>query len=392
MIQAKPRPFLRTLSPRRRIHGGAGEFAHADIPRGLLRSWVTGVVATGGVLLSACSSLQVTQITHTSEKPSNIAVYFKVADSKGEPVPGMTAEQFNIYEDERLVSTFESKQTILNPEITSAHYTLLLVDMSGSVTESGELERIAEAADIFSSTVESNNKVAIYAFDGSPEIYEISGFVAPTDGSSRIDKVLAFRPKDNSTNLNGAVVAGLAKLDEALKEAKAPLRVGTLVVFTDGTDRASLVTTDEMKSAVTGSEHGVFAIGLGGEISEDYLKTIGKDGTALASDREKVVAAFQSVAKKIEASTKSYYLLSYCSPSRKGTHTVTIEAVEKDEKGKKKSSGKTEIEFDATGFGPDCDPNRAPKFDVSKGDALGGASASDKPKKNGASAKGKLAP
>jgi hypothetical protein len=49
---------------------------------------------------------------------------------------------------------------------------------------------------------------------------------------------------------------------------------------------------------------------------------------------------------------------------------VRIEAVLKDAQGKNETTGSLRTDFDATGFGPGCDPNAPPSFDVSKGDAL----------------------
>ena len=56
--------------------------------------------------------------------------------------------------------------------------------------------------------------------------------------------------------------------------------------------------------------------------------------------------------------TRRDYLLIYCSLARAGKHTVTIEAVTKSE------SGKLDYQFDANGFGPDCDATRPPPFDT----------------------------
>ena len=93
-------------------------------------------------LCAGCSSgLKLTAVKSTQNRPSNVAVYFKVQASSGDPIGGLTAEQFRIYEDDALVSQYESKQTILNPEVAASHYTLLLVDMSGSVSGSGSVDR-----------------------------------------------------------------------------------------------------------------------------------------------------------------------------------------------------------------------------------------------------------
>ena len=85
--------------------------------------------------LTGCA-LKLTRIQTADDKPANVAVYFKVETTQGDPVGGMTAEQFEIYEDDQRVSALESQQTILNPEVAASHYTLLLIDMSGSVVDS----------------------------------------------------------------------------------------------------------------------------------------------------------------------------------------------------------------------------------------------------------------
>lgn len=325
--------------------------------------------ASGLLLGLAGCSLQLTQIQTAHEKPSNVAVYFKVQDAKGEPVGGMTAEQFEIYEDGELVSSLESQQTILNPEVAASHYTLLLIDMSGSVVDSDDAEKVVEAALLFTSQVETNNKVAIYAFDGEEKIHKITDFTGNEAGAeARAESLRGFSSKDNSTNLNGAVIQGLAELDAGLEKAENPLQIGTLVVFTDGTDRASRVSKDEMLEAVDDTPYDLFAIGLGAEISEKDLQEIGKDGTSLATDSDEVEQAFADIGERVEALTRSYYLLSYCSPSRAQEHTVSIKATHSEEG--KSQSGSLETEFDAEGFKSGCDPNTKPKFDITKGDQL----------------------
>lgn len=322
----------------------------------------------GLVTLAGCG-LTITRVQTAADEPSNVAVYFKVEDQNGEPVGGMTAEQFEIYEDDELVSIHESKQTILNPEVAASHYTLLLVDMSGSVTESEDFPMISEAATLFTSQVEANNKVAIYAFDGSEKIHKISDFTGSAGGAqARANSLAGFSPKDPSTNLNGAILQGLEVLDEGLEKAENPLRIGTLVVFTDGTDRAARVSEAEMLGAVRDTPYDVFAIGLGEELSEKDLQQIGKSGTALARDSSEIKTAFETIGKRIEQMTKSYYLLSYCTPARAGTHTVTITGKHMPEGKKKEVTGSLETEFDATGFDKGCDPNTKPNFDITKGE------------------------
>ena len=329
--------------------------------------------------------LRVEHVRSAYKKPSNVAVYFKVETSDGEPVGGLTADQFLIYEDGKVVSQYESKQTIVNPEAAASHYTLLLVDMSGSISESGNSEAVVEAATTFTERVEKFQKVGVYAFDGSADLHPIAPFTSSAGGATAgVKRLQTFKAQDPSTNLNGAIIKGLEELDAALKKADNPMRFGTLVVFTDGTDRASRVPASDMRKAIQDSPYDVFAIGLGAEISEDQLDDVGKNGKAMATDRASVVEAFNTIAKKIEDLTRSYYLLSYCSPARAGEHEVRIEAVLKE--GDRERKGSMDTRFDAAGFGTGCDPSQPPDFDITSGDAASEDKDEAKPKGTGAKA------
>jgi len=311
--------------------------------------------------LGGCGAgLQPTLIEAAHRKPSNVAVYFAVNDGNGEPVADLLASDFNIYEDGKIVSRDESRQTIVNPEVAAVHYTVLLVDMSASVTESDQVGRIVAAANDFVTRVEPYQKVAVYAFDGAPELYEITPFTESEQRTSQgLGKLGEFRTRDPSTNLHGAVVLALDKLKQGLKGAKVPLRFGTLVVFTDGTDRASRVPLQQMLDAIDASEDSIFAIGVGNEIDDPTLARIGKAGYIRVENSAALSDAFKQVGDRIARSTRRYYLLSYCSPARAGKHTVTVEAVTKQGK------GQVEYEFDAAGFGPGCDATKPPPFDTS---------------------------
>jgi hypothetical protein len=315
--------------------------------------------------------LHLTTIKASEQRPSNLAVYFKVETKTGEPIGGLTADQFRIYEDAQLVSQYESKQTILNPEVAAVNYTLLLVDMSGSITESGTGDTLVQAVGAFSGHIEKQQKVGIYAFDGGPDLYPIVAFTDQTgNANAGVQQLSTFKPKDPSTNLNGAIVKALDELDNALGKATQPLKFGTLVVFTDGTDRANRVPESTMRQHVKEKPFDVYAIGLGGELKQRQLDAIGKSGTAMATDRNAIVKAFDDVGARVEARAKSFYLLSYCSPSRAGKHVVRVEAVYKNPQGGSDRTGSLESDFDATGFAPGCDPSTPPNFDVSRGEAL----------------------
>ena len=324
-------------------------------------------IAIALAALSGCGgSLTVTRVNSAQRKPSNVWVFFTVDKGRKDPVAGLTAEDFAIYEDGGLVSKFESKQTIVNPEVAVAMYTLLLVDMSGSVTESGQADPLVDAAKSFTDQVEKHQKVGVYAFDGDEKLHSVVPFTeAQGSVQGGLDGLRKYKAKDPSTNLHGAVVEALRELKASLDKEKKPLKFGTLVVFTDGTDRAARMSREDMKREVSDDKYQnyeMFAIGVGAEIEKAHLEDIGKDGTELASDQAKVKDAFDKMAAKIEAHSKRFYLLSYCTPARKGEHLVRIEAKRKDPA----ESGSLEYKFVADGFGPppDCDPNAPPTFDM----------------------------
>lgn len=315
------------------------------------------------ILLSAiatsqlgCSGLQLRLLNASVEQPSNVAMYFIVRDAEGEPLSGLTAETFNIYEDGQLISEHESQQTILNPEVSTVRYTLLLLDMSGSIVESGQVPLVQEASTAFLENIGEQEQIAIYAFDGREEIQPISEFDDRQAASAaRVARLGSWRAEDPSTNLYGAVIQAVAVLNETRENSEVPLHFGTIVVFTDGTDRAHRATLGQALRAVGGTDIQIYTIGLGGEVDQDVLQDIGRDGYYHAEGGDAVVQTFQDVAEDIQAMAQAFYLLSYCSPSRAGVHRLEIEAVQGEE------TGSLSYRFDAAGFEPGCDPERPPE-------------------------------
>jgi len=330
-----------------------------------LRTLVIGGAALGA---AACSHLEVTLLNSAAEKPNNVWVFFTV-EKGDEPVAGLEAEDFEIYEDGELVSVFESKQTIQNPEVAAVMYTLLLLDVSGSITESGEADKLVDAAKQFTESVGQHQKVAVYAFDGDEKLHPVVPFTeAQGKAEGGIEKLRTYKPKDPSTNLHGGVILGIRELKKALDKDQKPLKFGTLVVFSDGSDRAARYSREEMNGELDKLEYAnyeMFAIGVGAEIEKAKLDDIGRDGTELVADDAAVTQAFQAIAERIERHMKRFYLLSYCTPARKGDHTVEIVANSDEPKGR----GSLLYDFDASGFGPppECDPERAPKFKLDPG-------------------------
>jgi hypothetical protein len=341
--------------------------------RALLVALALALVACGG-------GLKLVHINSSARKPSNVAVYFTVDTWGGQPMPGLTADKFSIYEDGLKVSEFESKQTILNPKLAATHYTLLLIDMSGSVVGSNHFDDVVAAATQFTERVEKYQKVGVYAFDGSPDLYPIVPFTESESAvTGGVERLRSFNPRDPSTNLNGAVVNALKALKRALDQEKKPLHFGTLVVFTDGTDRAGRVSKEDLDKALEVPEYAafdLFAIGVGAEMNNSHLEDIGRTGTVKETDQANLGRAFDQIGSRIEGLTSRYYLLSYCTPARAGKHEVTIEA-----HADKNLWGSLTYTFVADGFGPLCNPDSPPNFDLGHPVAQPEEKAQEKPEK-----------
>jgi hypothetical protein len=307
---------------------------------------------------SGCAGLKLQTVDHSVHRPSNVAVYFTVETRKGDPVANLTPQDFKIYEDKQPVSNLESKQTILNPEVAAIHYTLLLIDMSGSVVDSGDMPTLIQAASTFGDRVGPYQKVAVYTFDGSPHLTPVVPFGGNVRGG--VAGLGSRRPRDPSTNLNGAVIEGVRVLEQQMEHAPVPLRFGTLVVFTDGTDRAHRASAEDVARTLdaAGPLFETYVIGAGQEVDGSQLSRIGRSGTFASQNRADVQRGFDEISARIEAASKKFYLLSYCSPSRAGEHEVEVEANAQG------TSGRLAYRFNANGFGPGCDPNTRPPFDM----------------------------
>ena len=122
--------------------------------------------------------------------------------------------------------------------------------------------------------------------------------------------------------------------------------------------RISYATSNKALEEAQGKDTALYVIGVGKEIDTGELRNIGRTASFLSTDPAALAKAFEDIAARVESYTKSFYLLSYCSPARAQQHDLKVET------GSGLSQGSLHYPFDATGFGPNCDSNRMPKFDI----------------------------
>ncbi len=297
--------------------------------------------------------------------PSRVSVFFKVENQDGDPVAGLTEENFTIYEkgrnddQERLLSVEEAARRISDNSQVFQNRAILLLDLSGSVLNTN-LPELKDAANKFIDKViipnHSATTVGIWWFDGRDALHQLIDF---TDNAqalhSAISGIDTDISTDNSTDLFGAIIKSTQLAESKLLETELQDILGavSIVTFTDGTDQAARYARADAYKSVDNAPDGVkfYTIGLGSEIDETVLKRIGKTSFVYADDTDALTAKFEEIANLITDEANAYYLFEYCTPKRDGSglNELHIEAKQGEAKGRKITS------FDATGFSADCD-------------------------------------
>jgi hypothetical protein len=313
-------------------------------------------------LLGTGCGLSLKMVDASVRKPSNVAIYFRVTDHDGKGVPDLPAAQFNIFEDGKPVPAEMSQQTVLADQAVAAKYTLLLLDMSGAIATSSRRSELVAAAAAFADRISRTQEVAICAFDGSPSIrplmlYAAGGGVVKGD----IEALRTFQTADPSDNLNGAVVEAVDALTKQMERSGQPLRLGTLVLFTDGTDHAQRVTRQRALEVLerVREQISVMAVGVGPLVDAEELHALARDGAVLEKRSTDLSHAFAEITHRVDDLSRAHYLLSYCSPARASTHELRI-----DVDVKHRGAGSLPYHFEADRFQPGCDPNQPPQFKI----------------------------
>ncbi|MEM9076317.1 MAG: hypothetical protein AAGC43_04720 [Bacteroidota bacterium] len=123
--------------------------------------------------------------------PGKVSILFKVTDTNGNPISGLTADQFTIFEQGRnddcfnTISASESLARISPNSQVFNNSTLLVLDLSNSVLQSS-LDELKSAASSFVQNVipspETNSfQMAIYWFDGEDELHLLNPLTSSAD-------------------------------------------------------------------------------------------------------------------------------------------------------------------------------------------------------------------
>lgn len=298
--------------------------------------------------------------------PGKVSIFFRVSDTNGNPVPGLTAEQFTIYEQGRnddcfnTISTSESFARISPNSQIFSNNALLVLDLSNSVLESS-LQELKMASASFVDNVMPNAesdsfKMAIYWFDGEDELHLLNELTSSKDELiNSINGITDNISSDPSTDLYGAVIKSTDIATDIINKTTTGDKIGaaSVVIFTDGTDQASRFTEEAALKKVNDANSNIsfFSIGLGSEIDTQVLMDIGKTSSVFASNKDDLEDTFNEISEKVSERANSFYLFEYCSPKRDGSGENNL-AIEVNTGSRQ---GAVQTKFNAKGFTGGCE-------------------------------------
>ena len=297
--------------------------------------------------------------------PGKVSVFFNVKDNEGNPIPGLTPNNFNIFEKGRNdecyngISSSESFAAISPKSQVFSTNTYLVLDLSNSVLSSS-LDQLKAASISFINNVmpaqaDEAYKMGIYWIDGENILHLLTDLTSSIANlESAINGITTDISNDPSTDLYGAIIKATDIAEAKLLEFENQeiFAAASIVLFTDGTDQAARFTKTNAVNKVNNANSNIsfFSIGLGNEIDADVLSQLGKTASVFADNSQELEAKFNEISITVSGQANSFYLFEYCSPKRDGSgiSQLIIQAVKGDQQ------GWISTQFDATGFVSGC--------------------------------------
>ena len=118
-------------------------------------------LTTLAALSAACAggpggggNLRVKKIAMVAQPPGNVAAYFSVYTKEGAPVTDLDTPNFQVWENNKLVSDKKAKRALLETKPVEAQYVLVLLDVSGPYVDGEDFPDIVTAVGHLVTTVE----------------------------------------------------------------------------------------------------------------------------------------------------------------------------------------------------------------------------------------------
>jgi VWFA-related protein len=196
-----------------------------------------------------------------SASARSVRVPVSVLDKRGQPVLGLSEENFHIMEDGRQqpVTFFSGERRPLR--------IVLALDISTSMSD--KMREVSEALQHFIDILEPADEIMVMTFSGVMHVEQ--NFTSDRDA---LERVFSRLQPDQGTALFDVTIEAIQRVASGPAESKA------VVLVTDGMDTASRATFEELREVARRSEVPVFSIGIG---TEGFLRNLLRPGGVIGT-------------------------------------------------------------------------------------------------------------
>lgn len=222
-----------------------------------------------------------------------------ITDKQNRPIRGLTKEDFEVYEDKspQRIELFASEDAPLSIGV--------VIDRSGSMKYHHKLDRAVAAAQQFVVLSNIKDEFFLLAFEDRQTL--LQDFA---EGREAIHSALSLcEPTNGGTALYDAVYWAIEKL-----ERRETINHKALIVLTDGEDRSSKRTAEELERFVGESNVPVYTIGIMGDYEAPEAKRVLKQIAELSGGRSYFPREAKDLAKiyiQIATELRHQYGLTY---------------------------------------------------------------------------------
>ena len=231
-----------------RIRTAAGFLLQAS-PRVFLVLLTGACLVFGPLSLAQKKKKGALEPQQTSQPPIRVQVdlvnlHTTVFDQNGKIVPGLAKTDFTVFED-----NVQQDIALFGVETDTPVTVGILIDTSGSMTNSGKLEKAEEAAQLLAKALSPKDEIFVLGF--TDQFYPLVDF---TPADTDFSRVLARLVAQGGTSVGAGVEEAIFKMRDASNKKQA------VVVISDGLDVPGGGVIDKIRS----HEALVYAIGLKG--------------------------------------------------------------------------------------------------------------------------------
>lgn len=286
--------------------------AMSGSPNQRLACWilVSSVLFIGAAAHSQTGSTQPSQAgkldrSAISVSTDLVVLPVNVTDGHGNFLPGLAAQDFQVFEDKRLqnISFFEQQDAPVSVG--------LLVDHSGSMAP--KLAEVAAAVSAFAHSSNPQDEMFVVDFSDDVSVELLRGKPFTSD-PGELARAVSMVSATGQTALYDAVAEGFVHLKLGQSEKKA------LIVVSDGGDNVSRHSFSQVLAMARSSHAVIYAVGLVGEYGEEenprVLERLCKDtgGIAFFPRHGESIA---DVSGRIARDLREQYVLGYIPDKRR---------------------------------------------------------------------------